>query len=480
MATQFVERMAVETDGRATPCLLMHGLGGTSNVWTPLMPALSRHRTVRPDLPGSRALGARRGPALDRRASCRRCCGSAPRLHVERAHVVAHSMGTIVASTSPCGARSWCAAWRCSARCSRRPTPRGRPCGRAAQKARSEGVAGMQEIADALVQARDLGRDPRAPAAAVAFVRESLMRQMPEGYARSCEALAEAQPADVDADRAARRCWSPATRTRSRRRRRCARSASASPAARGRGPAALRPLDDDREARANATTLLRRSTRGASDETERRRQPWRTCSSPTCASSTARGAQPYAGEVLVQGNRIPRVGRGARSLPTAGATVIDGAGRHADAGHGRGAHALLVERRSRRSTASSACRSRSTCCGRADVAKRYLDAGWTSCVGAACAKPRLDVVIRNAINEGLIPGPRYLAASQEITVAGRPRRRDAAAPAVSRVQLRRRRQRAGGDAQGRAHVPQVRRRLDQAQPVGRQLRRRRAGRARPG
>src|SRR5262245_15491296 len=54
----------------------------------------------------------------------------------------------------------------------------------------------------------------------------------------------------------------------------------------------------------------------------------------------------------------------------------------------------------------------------AGMAKRYLEAGWTSCVGAACAKPRLDVVIRNAINEGLIPGPRYLAASQEITVAG--------------------------------------------------------------
>jgi imidazolonepropionase-like amidohydrolase len=54
----------------------------------------------------------------------------------------------------------------------------------------------------------------------------------------------------------------------------------------------------------------------------------------------------------------------------------------------------------------------------AGVAKRYLEAGWTSCVGAACAKPRLDVVIRNAINEGLIPGPRYIAASQEITVLG--------------------------------------------------------------
>jgi imidazolonepropionase-like amidohydrolase len=54
----------------------------------------------------------------------------------------------------------------------------------------------------------------------------------------------------------------------------------------------------------------------------------------------------------------------------------------------------------------------------ASVAKTYLDHGWTSCVGAATAKPRLDVVVRNAINEGLIPGPRYLAASQEITVAG--------------------------------------------------------------
>jgi imidazolonepropionase-like amidohydrolase len=54
----------------------------------------------------------------------------------------------------------------------------------------------------------------------------------------------------------------------------------------------------------------------------------------------------------------------------------------------------------------------------AEVARKYLDMGWTSCVGAATAKPRLDVVIRNAINDGTIVGPRYLAASQEITVPG--------------------------------------------------------------
>ena len=38
------------------------------------------------------------------------------------------------------------------------------------------------------------------------------------------------------------------------------------------------------------------------------------------------GAPPFAGDVLVQGNRILRVGRGTRSIPTVGATVIDGAG----------------------------------------------------------------------------------------------------------------------------------------------------------
>ena len=47
-------------------------------------------------------------------------------------------------------------------------------------------------------------------------------------------------------------------------------------------------------------------------------------------------------------------------------------------------------------------------------AKTYIDSGYTMCVGAASAKQRLDVVMRNAINAGDIPGPRYLAAGMEI------------------------------------------------------------------
>lgn len=36
------------------------------------------------------------------------------------------------------------------------------------------------------------------------------------------------------------------------------------------------------------------------------------------------------------------------------------------------------------------------------------------CFGAASAKDRLDVVIRDAINAGDLPGPRYLANAREI------------------------------------------------------------------
>ncbi|CAN5197042.1 amidohydrolase family protein [soil metagenome] len=129
------------------------------------------------------------------------------------------------------------------------------------------------------------------------------------------------------------------------------------------------------------------------------------------------GAPPYAGDVLVQGNRILRVGRGARAIPTVGATVIDGAGATLMPG--------MVEAHTHFSWNDSATLEgiqrmplEEHVLWSADVARRYLEAGFTSCVGAACAKPRLDVVTRNAINEGLIPGPRYLAASQEITVAG--------------------------------------------------------------
>jgi len=129
------------------------------------------------------------------------------------------------------------------------------------------------------------------------------------------------------------------------------------------------------------------------------------------------GAPPFPGEVLVQGNRLSRITRGTRAAPIAGVAVIDGAGATLMPGMTE-AHTHFAWNNSATLDGIQLMPLEEHMLWTAGVAKTYLDQGWTSCVGAATAKPRLDVVVRNAINEGLIPGPRYLAASQEITVAG--------------------------------------------------------------
>jgi imidazolonepropionase-like amidohydrolase len=129
------------------------------------------------------------------------------------------------------------------------------------------------------------------------------------------------------------------------------------------------------------------------------------------------GDNPYSGSVLVQGNRIRQVGRSTAAISPSGATVIDGAGATLMPGMCE-AHTHFSWNDAATLAAIQGMPLEEHVLWCAKVAKRYLEAGWTSCVGAACAKPRLDVVIRNAINSGQIPGPRYLAASQEITVPG--------------------------------------------------------------
>jgi pimeloyl-ACP methyl ester carboxylesterase len=200
MATRFIERMAVEIDmpvgGAGETALLLHGLGGTSNSWTPLLAALSRCVIIRPDLPGSG-----RSHRVEGELTIDRTVEATLRLldvlSHERVHVVGHSMGTIVAvhlaAREPKRVRSLVLFGPLLA-----PPDPARDAIRArGGKARSEGMTGMQAIADTLVQASTSAESKAKRPAAIAFVRESLMRQDPEGYARSCEALAEAQPADT-------------------------------------------------------------------------------------------------------------------------------------------------------------------------------------------------------------------------------------------------------------------------------------------
>lgn len=129
------------------------------------------------------------------------------------------------------------------------------------------------------------------------------------------------------------------------------------------------------------------------------------------------GSAPFPGEVLVSGEHITEVRPKTGDLPREGVRVVDGRGQFLMSG--------LCDAHTHFSWINSADLPGLGSLGveehtllSAKSARTYLDCGYTMCVGAASAKPRLDVVIRNAINDGLIPGPRYLANCQEIAVTG--------------------------------------------------------------
>jgi imidazolonepropionase-like amidohydrolase len=131
----------------------------------------------------------------------------------------------------------------------------------------------------------------------------------------------------------------------------------------------------------------------------------------------ASGAAAFPADVLVEGTRVKTIARAPEKLATDGVIVIEARGRtlmpglvegHAHISFGGAVndsdlgnippeeHVLLTMRN----------------------AKTLLDHGFTSAYSAATSKLRLDVVIRNEVNAGRLPGPRIRAASPEITVTG--------------------------------------------------------------
>ncbi|PTU30124.1 amidohydrolase family protein [Stenotrophobium rhamnosiphilum] len=131
----------------------------------------------------------------------------------------------------------------------------------------------------------------------------------------------------------------------------------------------------------------------------------------------ATGAAPYLGDVLVEGNRISAVAKGAGKLPQADCQVIDAKGMFLMPGMTEG-HAHLsfeaVTATEDLITPSPEAHTLLT----ARVAKVLLDYGFTSAWGASEAKLRLGVAVRDAVNAGLLPGPRIRAGSLEISVTG--------------------------------------------------------------
>ena len=177
------------------PLIMIHGLGGTSNVWSPQVSVLSGKFSICvPDLNG-----AGRSP-LDGEISIAGLMADVVAMmdafDVEKAHLAGHSMGTIVCQHLAVNHPQRVMSLALMGPVPALPEP-ARPVLRdRAAKARSDG---MRPIAEAVVEAATSSDTKTNQPAIAAFVRELLMRQDAESYARHCEALADSQSADLAA-----------------------------------------------------------------------------------------------------------------------------------------------------------------------------------------------------------------------------------------------------------------------------------------
>ncbi len=125
---------------------------------------------------------------------------------------------------------------------------------------------------------------------------------------------------------------------------------------------------------------------------------------------------PYPGEVLVEGNRIKTVAKNGK-IAREGAEVIDGGGNTLMPGMTE-AHGHITYTNFVRLKELGEVPPEEHIIITMENAKLMLDCGFTSIYSAASSKWRTEIVIRNAINAGKIPGPRFRAASPEIVATG--------------------------------------------------------------
>ena len=187
--------MVAERHGAGPAVVMVHGLGGSSGSFETLMPVLGGYCVVRPDLPGAgrSALRPGRSGLAGLGAALRECLRA---LGVARAHLVGHSMGALVCQHVAAATPELVASLTLYGSLLE-PAPAARAA--LAERAREARTTGMSAIADA-VAAGSLGPGT-AGGAAAAFVRESVLRQSPAGYAAHCEALAAARAPDHGAIR---------------------------------------------------------------------------------------------------------------------------------------------------------------------------------------------------------------------------------------------------------------------------------------
>jgi len=192
LSTQWIERMAVEIDGSGDPLICIHGLGGTSNTFCPQIGALAERRVIRPDLPCSGRSPLVERPSIGGFVSA--IVRMADVLGIKAAHFVGHSMGTLILQHLAAEHGSLV---RSLTLLGATPGPSTQMSENLRKRAALARSGGMSDIADQICAGATSSETKQRNISAVAFVRESILRQDAEGYARTCEALAEGYPADV-------------------------------------------------------------------------------------------------------------------------------------------------------------------------------------------------------------------------------------------------------------------------------------------
>lgn len=187
--------MVVDCAGSGMPVIFVHGLGGTSNTFTPLQAAYAEgYRCYCPDLPGSGRSPLPASGRLSIEAMADAVLALADAEDRREFHLVGHSLGTIVCQHVAARAPERVVSMVLLGALTAPPDAARDGLRRRAADARANGMAG---IADAICRGAVAQAARTENPTAIAAVRESLMRQPPEGYAATCEALAEARAAEV-------------------------------------------------------------------------------------------------------------------------------------------------------------------------------------------------------------------------------------------------------------------------------------------
>lgn len=129
------------------------------------------------------------------------------------------------------------------------------------------------------------------------------------------------------------------------------------------------------------------------------------------------GSAPFTGSVLVSGERIAQIRPAPHNITEGDAQILDARGMTLMPGLVEG-HAHLTFIELPKSVELGDTPPEEHLLGAMHNARTLLDHGFTSAFGAASAKMRTDIVLRNEIAAGRVPGPRMRAASPEITVTG--------------------------------------------------------------